>query len=912
MHGATRRSVITYLALAAALFAVGLSTTDCLAVTTVTVTPSVFILGDETAVVTLQADTASPGNALTFDVCIDIDGDGNLDPEDGRFQSFEIADGQAPHLGNEFYWHDADGAVNASVRAVLSQYRSWWLSGSFIVKVTDENASTSTAGFTVSQDASFSCVIAGEVQYEGAPAAGAILNLIHMATDRDVAMTIADANGQFELRTESPGEYAVIAMRLDAVTKFEEGSGQIVAVSDGTTVLPDPLVVFPGNRTISGKAYASDTLDGFPGTLVVGEAREFLAVTVTDDDGNYLLNVVSGEWGEITPEMDAVSRLGYIAAPRSVTVSTQNVQNFDLPCERTTTLITGTVKDGDTQQGLSGIGLFAEEPDGDGDGVEVIGFSREGGVYKFGVVEGTWWVRIEEDQVLALGYAPAPGQLVNAPASGTVSGIDFLLYQAGSISGHVYEDDGVTPVEEARVEAFEFGTWNWVGSTDTGMDGSYTLPVPSGTYCIRVPNVQGFLPMHYQNELNWEDATPVTVSAPGETSGIDFVLQRAAYIAGHVYENDGATPIEGASLDAAVFGPDWEWAASDQTEADGSYRLTVPAGTYKVFCREVPGWLNQYYDGVASDDQATPVTAIGGQETTGIDFILEPAATISGHVYREDGTTPLAGVGVSAIDTTTDEWIGGPLSSGDGSYSISVPAGSYRVWAQREGWVGEYYDDAHTYEDAAVITVVAPGETSGIDFALREATATITGHVYDEAGATPIAGATVTALEYSTDYAVGWAQTESDGSYILPVPPGTFRVSAWAPHYSLQYYNRREYHNALPVIVSGPQVIRGIDFELSWIAFAVSAIQKLATLPGVAVQWWWVPGMRYSVYWTEQLSSSTTWHEVPDPYQDIVQEGSNGGWMTWTDKGTSPGMNGKLPGDPTVPSRYYRVREAPE
>ena len=353
--------------------------------------------------------------------------------------------------------------------------------------------------------------------------------------------------------------------------------------------------------------------------------------------------------------------------------------------------------------------------------------------------------------------------------------------------------------------------------------------------------------------------------------------------------------------------------ASDETEADGAYRLTVPAGTYKVLCRDVPGWLNQFYDGVPSDDQATPVTATGGQETSGIDFILERAATISGHVYKEDGTTPLPGAWISAVGTTTDEWLGGPPSAADGSYSIPVPSGSYRVWAQADGWVGEYYDDAHTYQDAAVITVAAPEERTGIDFALRQASATITGHVYDEAGATPIAGATVTALEYSTDYAVGWAQTESDGSYILPVPPGTFRVNAWAHHYTLQYYNHREYYNALPVIVSGSEVARDVDFELSWIPFVVSAIQKLATLPAVAVRWWWVPGMRYFVYWTEQLSSSgTTWHEVPDPYQDIVREGSNGGWMTWTDKGTSPGMNGKLPGDPSVPSRYYRVREEPE
>lgn len=884
-----------------------------LAVTTVTVSPSTYTLGDTTTVVTVQANAAAAGNSLIFDVHIDADGDGNLDPQDGRFMSFEIADGEAPHLGNEFYWHDSDGAVNSSVRAVLSQYGSWWFSGHFIVRVTDENASTAKASFTVVQDGSYPCIITGEVQSGGSPAAGAIVQIVEMTTEQELSMAVAGADGAFELRVEQPGQYGVYAMQVGSVTKYDEGSAQVLDAVAGTNSLPGPLVVFPGNRAISGTVVGEDTGQGLRGKLVFGDAEGLFALAVTDDDGDYALAVTDGFWEEISPQNEQISRAAYVPpVGRRITVSGSDVANVDFSCEKATTLITGTVKDAETMQGLQGFPLYAETGEGE-NRPEVLAYTGPDGSYKIGVVAGDWEVQLEEDRLLLTGYARPPSQHVTAPASGTVSGVDFLLEKAGTITGHVYEDDGVTPVEGAMVQAFEFGTWNWVAAAETVADGSYTLYAPSGTYRVSVSDVQGFLTTHYQNVLDWQDATPVVVSAPDETSEIDFALVPAAYITGHVYQNDGVTPIEGAFVDAAVFGPGWVWAASDETGSDGSYRLTLPAGAYKVLCRGVPGWFNQYYNRVSSDDLATPVNATGGQETSGIDFVLERAATLSGHVYQEDGTTPLSGAYLFAIEATTGGWIGSPATGDDGSYSVSIPSGSYRVWAQASGWVGEYYDDAHSYQQAAVITVVAPAERSGIDFALTESSATIKGHVYREDGITPIPGASVTALEYATDNAVGWTQAGTDGSYTLPVPPGVFKVNAWAHHYTLQYYDHRQHHNATPITVSGSQVMENIDFELPWIPFVVHIIQKCAAFPGAEVKWWWVPGMTYSVYWTDEFNAAgTTWHEVPDPTPDIVKEGSNGGWMTWTDKSNSPGMNGKLPGDPTVLQRFYKVKEEPE
>lgn len=795
---------------------------SCLAATTVTVTPSSWTFGDPDAVVTMQANTAASGNNLAFDIHADVDGDGVIDPEDIRIMSLEIADGEQPHLGNEFYWHDEDGELNSSVTATLTAYGYWedsLFAGDFVVKVTDEDSSSDTAAFSVTQNTAYPCVITGTVQKEGTAVPGAIVLVLDWAADLDVAMGIAEADGSFELRVQSPGAYGIYAVGIGSVSKLEEGSGQLLSVSSGSNPLPQPLVVFPGNRTISGRVFADDSGEGMPGLLVIGEAEEFISVTFTNDEGDYSLAAVDGDWGIISVDQGQVTRLGYVqAAYRAVTVSGSNVEGIGLMCKKATTLISGTVKDGETQETLEGVSLFAEEPrNGDGESIEVYSYSLGGGVYKIGVVEGDWWVGIDQDRLLGTGYAPPPGQLVTAPASGTVAPIDFVLHQAGSIAGYVYEDDGVTPIEEAWVEAWEYGTWNWVGGMDTRADGSYTLSVPSGSYTVMVYEADGFVPQYYSGALVAEEATAVVVTAPGETSGINFTLDRAAFIKGYVYEEDGFTPIVGA------------WPA--------------------------------------------------------------------------------------AIDQVTGDWLGGPATGDDGSYSIPLPTGSYKIWVAADGWVGEYYDNTHRVEDATVISVIVPEERSGVDFVLAKTTATIKGHVYKSDGITPIVGASVTAFDNVTEDPIMWATTGTDGAYTLPLPPGTFRLMGYAFHWDIEYYDeKRSFAEATPLTLSNFTVLEDIDFNLDWVRVNLFRIRMNTTSPGcIDLEWLWIPGMRYFVFWKEDLNdASEPWNEVPDPSSDIVQEGQNGGNMIWTDRGTSPGMDSKPPSDPDVRHRFYRVMEEPE
>ena len=54
---------------------------------------------------------------------------------------------------------------------------------------------------------------------------------------------------------------------------------------------------------------------------------------------------------------------------------------------------------------------------------------------------------------------------------------------------------------------------------------------------------------------------------------------------------------------------------------------------------------------------ATTVAVTAANNTPGIDFRLERAGAIAGHVYESDAVMPIANLRVYALDFTTDQWM---------------------------------------------------------------------------------------------------------------------------------------------------------------------------------------------------------------------------------------------------------------
>jgi len=399
------------------------------------------------------------------------------------------------------------------------------------------------------------------------------------------------------------------------------------------------------------------------------------------------------------------------------------------------------------------------------------------------------------------------------------------IFLGGAISGVVRDGSG-NPISGASLYSWDYDSGTWAGSAATVGDGAYIIgKLGSGNYRVEAWT-PGYLSEYYDGVYQWEEASPASVTSPENTTGIDFVLEPPPRITGHVYRADGVTPI--ANLH--VYATDYDtkkWTAGANTDGNGYYALAVPPGTYRVkACGSCSGlmYVDEFYNDTYDYNAAAEVPVTASSDTTNIDFVLELGGTITGHVYRADGVTPVANLHVYATDCDTNKWTAGVNTDGDGYYAVAVPPGSYRVRACGScsglTYVSEFYNDTYDYNAAAEVPVTASSDTPNIDFVL-EVGGTVTGRVYRQDAVTPIPNVHVYATDYHSNAWMDGTNTAGNGSYRLVLPSGTYRVRACgscctgAP-YADQYYDHTcNYNEAAEVPVMAPGETADINFSLS-------------------------------------------------------------------------------------------------
>lgn len=240
----------------------------------------------------------------------------------------------------------------------------------------------------------------------------------------------------------------------------------------------------------------------------------------------------------------------------------------------------------------------------------------------------------------------------------------------------------------------------------------------------------------------------------------------AGSIAGTLTDN--GAPVEGASVQVSTYEyVDDGYSGYATTDAAGHYQLTdVPAGSYRMSF-QAPGHPMQYAIGKATYEEASPITVVADAETT-VDDSLLPTGTINGRF------TDAAGNGVSAYVSA----VGGSNSNyywtSDGSYSLAVLAGTYRVQFQTSV-ATQYAYGARYYGDGTEFTVAA-GQTVTVNDT-QLATGSIAGHVANADG-TPAAGIDISAQ--GDNY--GYSSTDGDGNYRIDgLAPGSYRLQFRLP-----------------------------------------------------------------------------------------------------------------------------------
>jgi len=320
------------------------------------------------------------------------------------------------------------------------------------------------------------------------------------------------------------------------------------------------------------------------------------------------------------------------------------------------------------------------------------------GTFTLKVTNGTWIVNVMADPGMMHGgysdtavnylYTGSPGQANISDSSTTSTGNNFELSVAdATIQGRIVDSEGAGI---SGIWGYAFaeasGTFNEGPMMGMGMgspisNSSFTLKVPAGDYRVGVdfpPETAGYTAA--------EMATVTTVS--GETVSVDVtVIPNNATVRVQFKDSDGdlITDLAYAEVFMDNGAGGHQWRMLNYADLTSGYAdVLVSAGSWNLGYHIDPTTSNYMSQSTA----ANSVTAVANDTVT-MDITLKAAdSTVAGIVSDPDGN-PLPGVWISTDSRKAANFspmggpmfMGGEMTAADGSYSLTLPAGTYQVAA---------------------------------------------------------------------------------------------------------------------------------------------------------------------------------------------------------------------------------------
>jgi hypothetical protein len=397
-----------------------------------------------------------------------------------------------------------------------------------------------------------------------------------------------------------------------------------------------------------------------------------------------------------------------------------------------------------------------------------------------------------------------------------------------SISGTVRDDVTGAPLDSMCVSAYDT-SGRLTTTTLSQNDGSYRLRfLTAGQYTLRFDdcNTGAYLTEWYRDQPDQASATMVTVRSTGQVKNVDALLQAGGVIRGKI-ANEAGEPLRRMIAQACDPTSETFFCKDDRTDLFGNYEiLGLPAGQYEVYFYD-PNvesiYVDQWYDHVASQDDATLVPAAPGSVTSGIDATLAVGGTLSGRVTDTSGQ-PASSVCVYAAPI--DPSLSGEqaFTDSEGRYRVAgMSAGTYKIEFSDCGdgtLLAEWYDDQPDFDSADPVSVTLGADTGGIDAVLALGGA-ITGHVTVPSGRADLVCVEATSTN-PNDFTSYFTTTDEQGNYrIGSLPTGDYKVKFSGcflngPRYRDQWWNNRPDETSADIIhVSAPGTVSGIDAHMT-------------------------------------------------------------------------------------------------
>lgn len=563
-----------------------------------------------------------PGGATAMlELAADFDGDGTFDSEDIAYRYFPVADGVASPIPESEIVGDSDGLTNGTIAARIALWDNVRPVGKLLVRARGTwGAAIQTLTVTpLSTAQSVSGTLRDEL---GNPIAG--IAWAESEDERSSWSTVSNANGTYTLYISEPGPISVSGWRSGAVRKYNGGSLQQFVLASGEQKTGVDLTFFDGDTAITGRIYDAATNRGIEGINVGAdtedsEGGDWESEAISDANGYYTLPVLSGF---LTVDLNDLAPHKYVGSDEiRVTVPPEGLSNFDFPMQKANCYITGKVSRSDSGAGLPGweIDIMTEQAQED---LDVLTFSVEDGRYGVGVVAGTWRVAVDEEElVYAMGLIPPAPQYVTIASGQVLNDIDLVLQVPTASIQVTVIDNQQNPVSGVWIWIND-ENWHYLGGHETDDEGKCTLGVVAGTYHVGVD----------QNDLfdrgyAWIGGEQITLAA-GEVRVLNFTPQPGILVSGTVTRQSDGSPIPQAAINAYSGTQSWVWLAGTEAESNGSYRIALPPGSYKLRAG-ANGYLQEFYNEKAGDWSSGDAVVLSEQAgpMTGVNFTLEQETT---------------------------------------------------------------------------------------------------------------------------------------------------------------------------------------------------------------------------------------------------------------------------------------------